>query len=628
MKNLKKRYNLLLSITFIIIMFLSVSCAKTSTLDISNRSNNKEAIIVLEKAQQNIEEYLVELDSGALGKHLTLNDREKLRGSLQNISTEYKKMIISGILDGEKIKEINAILNEEALEIPRDTKEQLFVKEMAKESITCYEKVTGEVWGSWDYSESFVEDGYTDRGWNLVAEAGTVNWQYDSHGAKMSAYKSGESSNIAWMISPELVIGELSVMNFESAQAYPKEGTELKVLISENYSGNVGTATWTELTIPHLATKADGKWSYVDSEDVSLSAYEGKKVHIGFKYIGSNTLSTAFEIKNLKIKNSSVVSGTVSKKVSDPIFTPAAGTYTTKQAITLSSDTDGATIYYTLDGTTPSSASTKYTGAFNITVTTTVKSIAIKDSVESAVITANYIIKTDSGSSDYYASIGADITGSALKAELNDIIDNQTELTYSEVYDALVVTDRDPNNANNVIEIYTGKSIDGPKEYDGGKGWNREHVWAKSHGDFGTTKGPGTDLHHIRVADVSVNSARGNKEFDIGGTPNSEATECKSDSDSWEPRDEVKGDIARMLFYMAVRYEGEHGEPDLKLSEDINDDPKAPTHGKLSVLLEWNKNDPVSETEIRRNNIIDKDYQHNRNPFIDHPEYANRIWGN
>ena len=71
--------------------------------------------------------------------------------------------------------------------------------------------------------------------------------------------------------------------------------------------------------------------------------------------------------------------------------------------------------------------------------------------------------------------------------------------------------------------------------------WNREHVWAKSHGNFGTTAGAGTDLHHLRATDVSVNSSRGNLDFDNGGVNHSEATECKYDSDSWEPRDSVKG---------------------------------------------------------------------------------------
>ncbi|WP_185893689.1 PfkB family carbohydrate kinase, partial [Streptomyces sp. WAC08241] len=79
--------------------------------------------------------------------------------------------------------------------------------------------------------------------------------------------------------------------------------------------------------------------------------------------------------------------------------------------------------------------------------------------------------------------------------------------------------------------------------------WNREHVWAKSHGDFGTATGPGTDIHHLRPEDVAVNSVRGNKDLDNGGSPVGEAPENTADSDSFEPRDAVKGDVARMIFY-------------------------------------------------------------------------------
>ena len=105
----------------------------------------------------------------------------------------------------------------------------------------------------------------------------------------------------------------------------------------------------------------------------------------------------------------------------------------------------------------------------------------------------------------------------------------------------------------------------------------------------------------------------------------SEATECKYDSDSWEPRDSVKGDIARMLFYMAVRYEGDNGEIDLELNEKVNNN-KDPYMGKLSVLLKWNEQDPVDDLERKRNEVIFTKYQHNRNPFIDHPEWVNKIW--
>ncbi|WP_427126430.1 endonuclease [Priestia megaterium] len=226
---------------------------------------------------------------------------------------------------------------------------------------------------------------------------------------------------------------------------------------------------------------------------------------------------------------------------------------------------------------------------------------------------------------DYYRS-AAGKTGNTLKTELHNIIDHHTELSYSAVWEALKKTDEDPANANNVILLYTGRSQ--AKSTNGGRvdDWNREHVWAKSHGDFGTAMGPGTDLHHLRPTDVSVNSTRGNLDFDNGGTEHSEALGNYFDSDSWEPRDEVKGDVARMLFYMAVRYEGDvSDEPDLELNNTVNNG-TAPYHGKLSVLLQWNAQDPVDDRERRRNDIIYSDYQHNRNPFIDHPEWVNEIW--
>ena len=216
-------------------------------------------------------------------------------------------------------------------------------------------------------------------------------------------------------------------------------------------------------------------------------------------------------------------------------------------------------------------------------------------------------------------------TGTTLKSALHNIIDDHTKLSYDAVWNALKVTDEDPNNTNNVILLYTGRSQAKTTNGANVNDWNREHIWAKSHGDFGTTAGAGTDLHHLRATDVSVNSSRGNLDFDNGGTPHSEATLCKYDSDSWEPRDAVKGDVARMLFYMAVRYEGDSGELDLELNNLVNNG-TAPYHGKLTTLLQWHIQDPVDERERRRNDIIYNQYQHNRNPFIDHPEWVNQIW--
>ncbi|MBN8203010.1 endonuclease [Bacillus sp. NTK034] len=216
-------------------------------------------------------------------------------------------------------------------------------------------------------------------------------------------------------------------------------------------------------------------------------------------------------------------------------------------------------------------------------------------------------------------------TGEDLKTALHTIIDDHTEISYSNVWEALRETDEDPANPNNVILLYTGRSQGKFTNGSGVNDWNREHVWAKSHGDFGTAMGAGTDLHHLRPTDASVNSSRGNLDFDDGGTQHSEALGNYYDSDSWEPRDTVKGDVARMLFYMAVRYEGDSGEVDLELNNQVNNG-SAPYHGKMSVLLEWHKEDPVDDNERRRNEIIYSDYQHNRNPFIDHPEWASAIW--
>ncbi|MFJ3964645.1 endonuclease I family protein [Streptomyces sp. NPDC090036] len=225
---------------------------------------------------------------------------------------------------------------------------------------------------------------------------------------------------------------------------------------------------------------------------------------------------------------------------------------------------------------------------------------------------------------DYYAGAQGK-TGPALKSALHDIIKTQSKVTYDGVWNALKVTDQDPANASNVILLYSGRSQSKATNGGGSNDWNREHVWAKSHGDFGTATGPGTDLHHLRPEDVTVNSTRGNKDFDKGGSPVGEAPGSLTDGDSFEPRDAVKGDVARMLLYMAVRYDGGDGFANLELNDQVNNG-SAPAHGRISLLKQWNQMDPPDAFEQRRNQVIFDVYQHNRNPFIDHPEWVNSIW--
>ncbi|MFF5171513.1 endonuclease [Micromonospora sp. NPDC000089] len=226
--------------------------------------------------------------------------------------------------------------------------------------------------------------------------------------------------------------------------------------------------------------------------------------------------------------------------------------------------------------------------------------------------------------STYYAgAVGK--TGTALRASLHAIIRNQTKLSYDQVWEALKDTDQDPANANNVVLVYSGRSQSKASNGGGVDDWNREHVWAKSHGDFGTATGPGTDVHHLRPEDVTVNSTRGNKDFDAGGSAVAEAPGSYTDADSFEPRNAVKGDVARMIMYMAVRYEGDDGWPDLEVDDTVNNG-TAPYLGRLSVLLAWNRLDPPDAFEQRRNQRIYERWQGNRNPFVDHPEWATAIW--
>jgi endonuclease I len=225
---------------------------------------------------------------------------------------------------------------------------------------------------------------------------------------------------------------------------------------------------------------------------------------------------------------------------------------------------------------------------------------------------------------DYYANATGK-SGAALKSALHTIISNQTKLTYDQVWNALKDTDQDPANANNVILLYSGRSQSKTTNGGGVNDWNREHVWAKSHGDFGTATGPGTDVHHLRPEDVSVNASRGNLDFDNGGTAVTECPGCTADADSFAPRAAVRGDVARMIFYMAVRYDGGDGFADLEPNNSVNNG-TAPYIGKLSVLKAWSAADPPDAFEKRRNQVIFDTWQHNRNPFIDHPEWANSIW--
>lgn len=257
-------------------------------------------------------------------------------------------------------------------------------------------------------------------------------------------------------------------------------------------------------------------------------------------------------------------------------------------------------------------------------------------SYSGATLTVSYTVNgtstggaTWSGFDAYYASaIG--LTGTNLKNALANIsARNHTRMSYSQVWDALKYTDEDPNNSNNVILIYTGRSQAKTFNSSGNSdpdAWNREHTWPKSHGFPDESDWAYTDIHHLRPEDASVNSTRGNKDFDNGGSSIGEAPGNYTDSDSFEPRNAVKGDLARMMFYMDVRYNSNDntGVENLVLVNSTGT--SGANLGKICTLLAWHNQDPVSQEEINRHaRIVTR--QGNRNPFVDYPAWANQLWG-
>ncbi len=241
---------------------------------------------------------------------------------------------------------------------------------------------------------------------------------------------------------------------------------------------------------------------------------------------------------------------------------------------------------------------------------------------------------------NYYSSANG-LTGSALENALHNIIDDHNKLNWNDgspnVWTALEALDQDPSNSNNILSIYTNRSI--PKSAKDGYGtgaayeWNREHIFPKSKG-FDNRSWPAyNDLHSLAASQDNVNNARGNKPFDNGGSQNYQAVGTslwnRADSDSWETWDNRKGDVARAIFYMAVRYSGDKSnETDLKISDLISEATTGSNKmAKLSTLIQWHLQDPPDTRERERNHKIYTTYQYNRNPFVDNPTYVQAIWG-
>ncbi len=230
----------------------------------------------------------------------------------------------------------------------------------------------------------------------------------------------------------------------------------------------------------------------------------------------------------------------------------------------------------------------------------------------------------------YYNDVDLSADGLTLKENLaTKTINAHTNfLSYTPgVWEALKKTDVNPENSSEVLLIYgysssgTTARTRGINQNGGGSSdWNREHTYAKSLGtpNLGTS-GPGADAHHLRPSDVGYNSQRGSLKF-AEGSGNSGSV-----SGGWYPGDEWKGDIARMMMYMYIRY----GNTCIPSGVGIGSTSNTPDD-MIDLFLKWNVEDPVSDFERQRNTYHDSNEtyaQGNRNPFIDNAYLATRIWG-
>jgi len=232
----------------------------------------------------------------------------------------------------------------------------------------------------------------------------------------------------------------------------------------------------------------------------------------------------------------------------------------------------------------------------------------------------------------YYNDVDLSLTGQALFNELQDkVSDYNTSYTYGDFRDTTLITDANPEDSSEVLLVYGFNDTDGNCTTDrtrandefGGNScdFNREHVFPRSlaNPSMGSASNGATgivaDPHNLRPSDVQRNGNRGSKKFAAGSGNSGDVG-----SGNWYPGDEWKGDVARVVMFMYLRY-GDRCLPEL-----VGVGATQGSTDMLQLFLEWNAEDPVSDVEEQRNPRLESEYE-SRNPFIDNPALATQIWG-
>lgn len=275
-------------------------------------------------------------------------------------------------------------------------------------------------------------------------------------------------------------------------------------------------------------------------------------------------------------------------------------------------------------------------------------------SLQTMLTDLNISFRIAAGASGYYAQVNAS-SAAQLRCSLHEIIDDHTVRPYEWV--VLEEADAAPDGVcaagaasgqNYILDIYRNRCYAKPSQRSGATGpnnYNREHTWPKSLGFPNESSPPHTDTHMLHLSASDYNADRGNKPFDNctsgctalptdsndGRSGTNYVAGSDGNSGTFEVWDGMKGNMARAVFYLAIRYEGDaHSngtpEPDLELTDNRAWMTASGANGKfymgvLTTLLQWHALDPVDARELERNEVV-FGIQGNRNPFVDHPEWA------
>lgn len=375
------------------------------------------------------------------------------------------------------------------------------------------------------------------------------------------------------------------------------------VVTEVTYDGGNATVTFNQETgvityLPNTSFSGDDSFTYTLCDDDETPNCSTGTITITVKDEG-NPVANEDEV----VVGNNVSEFVISNLLDNDVVIDGAS------IVSINDDDTSGNVSLNGDGTVTYSPNSGFEGEDSFTYT------LCDDDSEATCVTATVTVNVvtpvafniPSGLEDYYSNVTFIQDAGLLYDVLSGFTSSMhmNRLEYTDRHDYLYDADEDPSNPANVILVYSGESRPEDEywtgELDPWETFNTEHIYPQSYLDSEVAVG---DLHLLRTADIDDNEARSNFPYTDGS-----GNYGLIGDDAWYPGDDWRGDVARMIMYVNLRY-----------GEDFE------TVGNLQLFLEWNRVDPVSAFEMQRNNVIEA-AQGNRNPFIDNPYLATLIWG-